>query len=434
MSIPQLPDVTAEAPKRKGPPQIPIPKAWQEGQAHAPQVGAQERILFWCTLVAIVVSFLFWSSWWTRIWRDGTFISWVLAYGMSLLCALAMPLMLSSLIPSTPLGYLLLKNRLRGPGYGFLILCLGGFLIFAYTVAMGLAQTNLALAEGSTPEQQLQLARMTALAMLVLFVGIPAWAWVQSSPEKMVLQAWQDHQVRKMEVTFQIELEQLEAQRDQLRKHHKQQLAVIQAQYINALRRLRLPLEQQTAEMFSEVAGILTSLHRHERDVLSRLAVTVDDLVGSNALIPQIEMLNGPGPNYEELKLAITTAANARLALPQPQPAARSPQPQPAEERPPAQPSMGGSSAVDLSYQPPPQPSVADRNGPQRAVELSAGDLRAMEAMRAAYPTDLWMRKHVQTVCKVEKSEANELIKAWIAAGYVEVLKGWTYCWTGGAQ
>jgi hypothetical protein len=407
-----------------------LPSAWQTARTQVKQLSTQEAVLLWCTILCVLASMVFWGYWYVvLLLKQGSWVVSLLGVLFALCSALVIPIIFSMLIPSTPLGAMLARTRYRTPGILFLGAAATLFFFYSWDIFRAFWAMNLLPANPPDPQADAAMGWWLSVVSMLLLQGLPAFAWVQATPESLVQQVIQAHQVEKMRLQMQMELEQLNAQRDELRVHHKQQLIAVKAAYHTAIARLRLPLAQQTAQTFQEVAGILRGMHLLEADTINGMVVTVEELAGTAAAIPQIST-PALAANYDKLaqhlqashqwQAAAYDAQRINVATGELQLAALAP-------------------PVDPEYppEPLPQPSATVRHGPQRTFKLAEADADVLRTAQQALPTGAWKRSHLEEALRVQKSKAADLIQVWKAAGAVCELENpkYHYVWTeGGAR
>lgn len=186
----------------------------------------------------------------------------VVAVVMTAIYALALPLLLSMLAPSTPAGMLLQKTQWRT--WGFL-------LVIGSAMFLGFHARNLMLLWFSAQpviEEAEQEAAYTIAAMIG-FVVIPALAWVQATPEQWLSAIQQAHKVRKLEM------------------EQEGEIAIIKARLLWAEERAAvsyaslLPAEQE--EVRATLGGLLKGIADLQRDIANTVGAraTVERSLGS---------------------------------------------------------------------------------------------------------------------------------------------------------
>lgn len=217
------------------------------------------NVLSWIAALFLTASLAFWFVLhWTSLVVPGAGVPQaVVAVVMTLVYALALPLLLSMLVPTTPAGMLLQKTQWRTVGFPVIIgsaLFLGWharnliFLWFASQPVIGSA--------GAGQETAY------TIACLIAFVVIPALAWVQATPEQWLAQIKQAHDVRKLE------LEQ------------RGELAIIKARLLWAEQRAALsyakllPAEQE--EIIKTMRGLFMGIADTQRAIARTVGVSAD--------------------------------------------------------------------------------------------------------------------------------------------------------------
>lgn len=215
-------------------------------------------------LLFLLASGAFWAVLhWTALVVDGA--SWpqmVVAIVMTAIYALALPLLLSMLAPSTPAGMLLQKTQWKTIGFA---------LIIGSAAFLGWHAKNLMLlwfeAQPLISEAGQEMAY--TIACLIGFVVIPALAWVQATPEQWLQAIQQAHAVRKLELQQNGEIAIIKA-----RLLWAEQRAAIS--YANLL-----PAEQQ--EVRATLEGLFKAIADNQRDIARTVgaSATVERNLGS---------------------------------------------------------------------------------------------------------------------------------------------------------
>src|SRR5262245_50385516 len=216
--------------------------------------------------------------------------------------------------------------------------------------------------------------------------------------------------------------------------HHRQQLQAVKLSYLAALQRLRLPLAEQTAQRFGEVGQILKAMHLLEADTLNGLVTSVEDMAGSELLIPQI---SSPqlAANYQLISDRLKLLAGERAAahyVTADHPAAATDATQEVALVAPRTPAPV-SPAQDLDYPPEPTPqprynaseqakpvtaSVASRSATQH--HAAPRDAAWYDDARARMDRKVWSIDHlVQILDGPKDTLVRNLVREWETAGLV---------------
>jgi hypothetical protein len=179
----------------------------------------------------------------------------VVALVMTAVYALALPLLLSMLVPTTPAGQALQKTQWRTVGFPVIIcsVVLLGYWAVKLVRAWFGAQPTIAEA-GIDPAY--------VVASIVGFIVIPALAWVQVSPERWLREIEQAHQVRKLEML------------------QRGELAIVKARLLWAEQRAAvsyaklLPAEQQ--EVRDTLRGLLMGIADTQRSIARTMGISAD--------------------------------------------------------------------------------------------------------------------------------------------------------------
>lgn len=215
-------------------------------------------------LLFLLASGAFWAVLhWSALVVEGAGIpQMVVAIVMTAIYALALPLLLSMLAPSTPAGMLLQKTQWRTIGFAFII----GSAAF-----LGWHAKNLMLLWFSAQPLIDEADQETAytIACLIGLVVIPALAWVQATPEQWLSAIQQAHAVRKLEL------------------QQNGEIAIIKARLLWAEQRAALsyanllPAEQQ--EIHLTLEGLFKAIADNQRDIARTVgaSATVERQLGS---------------------------------------------------------------------------------------------------------------------------------------------------------
>jgi hypothetical protein len=208
--------------------------------------------------VFLVTSFAFWG-----VLHYSIFVSpagfaipqIIVAVVMTVVYSLALPLLLSMLIPTTPAGQFLQKTQWRTIGFP-VVVASALFLAWHARNLMLLWFSAQPLIEAA--DQQTSYT----LAALIGFVIIPALAWVQVTPDRWLSEIQTAHQVKKLELMQRGEIAILKAR-----------LAWVEAKAISGYARL-IPAEQQ--EVRDTLKGLLMGMADSQRAIVRTMGIQAD--------------------------------------------------------------------------------------------------------------------------------------------------------------
>jgi hypothetical protein len=172
---------------------------------------------------------------------------------LAIVFALAAPLFLSMLIPTTPAGQLLQKTQWRTLGFPVIIACAVYLIYQAERLIELWLFAQPAIAESG-------LAHPMAISLTIAFVVVPALAWIQLTPERWLEQIEQAHAVRKLEIMQNSEIAVLKTRMIWL----KQRVAM---DYANML-----PTEK--TEVLETLRALFMSIGDTQRSIAGTLGIT----------------------------------------------------------------------------------------------------------------------------------------------------------------
>jgi len=210
---------------------------------------------------------------------------------LALAFALAAPLLLSMLVPTTPAGQLLQKTKWATIGF-YVIVGAGLFLVYQ---AEQLIELWLYAQPGV---YDAGLERRLAFVLVIAFIIVPALSWVQLTPERWAAQVEQAHQVKKLEM------------------QQRGELAIIKASLIRAERLALkgwanlLPLERE--EIMGTIKGLLQGTSDAQRSIVRTLQLGADlerEIMKDDEIAQQLDYVT---ENLDVLPdISITTAAQS---------------------------------------------------------------------------------------------------------------------------
>ena len=152
------------------------------------------NLLHAASFICLVASAIFWLNlYWSLLNPPIVSVPALIAISMGIVYAVVLPVLWSMLIPSTPAGMLLQRTRTRTWGFIFVVAASIYLTFHAWTVlsTWWSVQPNV----HATGQE-----RWMAIACLIAFIGIPALAWVQATPEQWVEQIRQAHLVHRLKI------------------------------------------------------------------------------------------------------------------------------------------------------------------------------------------------------------------------------------------
>lgn len=227
------------------------------GYARVKRATAARTVLDTLAAVFLGCSLAFWAVLhFAVLYQPAPYIPQAIAAAvMTLVYALALPLLLSMLVPTTPAGQMLQKTQWRTFGFP-IIIASAGFL--------GWHAKNLMLmwftAQPAIAEAGQQMAY--TIAALIGFVVIPALCWVQVTPERWLREINNAHAVRKLSLMQDGEIAIL---RERLRWAE----ARVAMSFANLL-----PSEQQ--EVMDTLHGLFRGISDQQRAIARQLGVSAE--------------------------------------------------------------------------------------------------------------------------------------------------------------
>jgi hypothetical protein len=283
---------------------------------------------------------------------------------LALVYALAAPLLLSALVPTTPAGQLLQKTQWRTFGFTAIVAA----AIFLTYQGERMIETWLVSQPGVAESG---MAGTLAISLSIAFVLIPALAWTQLTPERWLAQIEQAHQVRKLELQQSGEIAIIKA-----RLLWAEQKAAMS--YANLL-----PAEQQ--EVLGTLRGLFMGIADTQRGIARTLGITAE--------------LERAYPTLDDATIADGMAHIAGVLARPAEQIAGALGAEPDGEAPP-------NGAGDTA----PQRPAAPRSAPQRyAVEYRT----AYHALRATN----WPVRRLAEVLSMQERTARDRLNVWLEDG-----------------
>jgi hypothetical protein len=210
--------------------------------------------------IGLFAGILFWGQFFFTLLAPTNLLDSVYASVMSVGYAIVLPMLLSTLVPSTPAGQLLQRTRWRTIGF---VVTIGATLYMAAHAFS--VQWAWWAAKPSVAETQQDL--WLAIGSCIVFILVPALAWVQAAPDRWVAEVRQSHAVAR------------------LRTAQEANLMLMKAQYIRALSIMRRGLANATAAERSEVAQSLIAFQTAENEALGAIVDSLETITGIAMLI-----------------------------------------------------------------------------------------------------------------------------------------------------
>jgi hypothetical protein len=382
--------------------------------------------------IGLLAGVIFWCNFFWYIVAPTGIPELALTWAMAMAYAVVLPILLSTLVPSTPAGMLLQSTKWRTIGFATSIGA-SGFLVFhAFTVLWAWWQSRPAAMETG---QDLYLA----IGSCIVFILVPALSWVQAAPDRWVAEVQAAQQVT------------------QLKAAHEANIMIAKTRYLRALSLLRRGVANLTAAESQELADIFITLQRAENEAVAGIVDSLENITGvstgirvidddltnraytgltqklSNLIAPINDRYDDDDDDeYTAPALPVTSHQNAlqrdarttasAVAPPPPSPRPVTPHQSPLE---PVTPPTTAHT------------TVAHGDAPRRTVAqggLSQDDLAAFyHTARAAFPSTFTV-KQLYPRLEVGESTAREILAGWRGLGWVDTtnLKG-HYCWKGDA-
>lgn len=257
---------------RSGPPQVQVPDT-----SGIDKEEARQQLMGLGPMALITVAFIFWVNVFFSInASDGPGdIRFWLNVGFAGACAVAFPLLLSPMIPSTALGMRLLRMRFWSVGY-----ILAGIM---NTICLRFAWEFFSSYWNAQPSiVDTGLGMWLTYLSMVFFIGIPALAWTPKDPRSLLREIAIDHQVHKMEIEHEHELEALRL----LFESDKLALRAIHFRLIDAIKSQD---EDELIRRAPEVAALLGAMERKKNIILQKMALSIGSLLHMEGVIPVME-------------------------------------------------------------------------------------------------------------------------------------------------
>jgi hypothetical protein len=400
----------------------------RRGQA-ARRAATATTILDMAAMIGLGSGILFWGNFFFTIIQPAWLsIDMFLTFAMALGYAIVLPMLLSTLVPSTPAGMLLQSTRWRTWGFAATLAASLYMAWHALIVQMAWWASRPAVVETG---QDLWMA----IGSCIIFILVPALAWVQAAPDRWVAEVVAAQRVK------------------QLKMAQEASLMLAKAQHLRALSILRRGLANATVNEREEVAATLIMLHRAENESLAQIADGMEAITGIALAIDlpedRAEVIEAYTGIATDLRRLITEPNEAEYiqnresppqqlahhveaeAYPPPRyveqstandrerPRERDRERPPASD--PARSTVGHSDAETVDRDRDRARATTARSGPQRPVSERDRERLFDAACTAARALGLnaWKRAQLETTLNIEKTTALDLIREWRALGFI---------------
>lgn len=297
--------------------------------------------------------------------------------------AVVLPLFWSMLLPSSPAGRLLQRQTWATPGY----IATSGAAVFLTILAGSWLRLWWAAQPNIVEVRQDLFLTITSLIAGVL---VPALAWCVTTPEQWVAAIEQARYVKRLEHAMALEE------------------AAMRASYARAVSLLNADLTNLSLAQRRELAGILGTFARMQQHSLTQIASSWKSMYGVElqlTTMPEQDVID----SYKEVARLLTDGADSMQST-----------------------STYAAALLPVSpfagvQEPLRQASQVERAGPlvnrssdhERSVERPYASVQAIarEHLQGA-----WLRRELEQVLSVSKTQAHTYITAWIDAGDVERL------------
>ena len=364
----------------------------------------------WAGLMAGVV---FWSNFFYVMIQPALLTDWLQTLVMAVGYAIVLPMLLSTLVPSTPAGMLLQQTRARSWGF---VATIGATLFLCWHALTVLQAYWASKPNAASTGQDMALA----IGSLIIFVLVPALAWVQAAPDRWVAEVQSAMAVRRLKMA------------------HEANIMAAKTQYLRTISLLRRGVANLSAQEHAELAGGLVMFQRAENEAIGTIVDTLEAMTGISTGVRILE-----DAELEQAYTGITRQLAGLIAEPnvddyvEPTPGRaavveRRPSAVEAYAPPPAR-STVAHQDDDPAVRGRPHPSVvAVRSGPPRtAVDRDRAAVSTAAVVRPEL-TGAWARRQLEEAASCEKSKASELIRTWRELGLIDDINQPAnhYAWT----
>lgn len=335
--------------------------------------------------IGLFVGCLFWNNFFWLMVAPTVPLEMLLSVAMSAGYAVILPMLVSLLAPSTPAGMALAQTRYKTIGN---VVAIAAALFMCFHAFMILSSWWAARPTVAAAGQDLLLA----VGTMIVFIVVPALAWVQVAPDRWVAEIVQAQQVRRLQAAQQANI------------------MAAQVQYARAMTLLRRGLANATAEERAELAGTLIAMQRAENEAIAQVA---DQLRLVTGIDTGVRLLDDPA--IEQHYFDLTTRME-RLIAPINEPAISEPPPLPMAQSAPVTTRPNASERVAA-------PAVAVTHGDAPRATAAPNDPRYEEFYTTARERLLgqtWTIRQLGDSLTVSESQAREFVATWQGLGWVD--------------
>lgn len=209
----------------------------QRGVQDARRATVGTNVLDMGAWIGLFAGGVFWSNFFWLMVAPTNVPEIVYTVAMAVAYAFVLPILLSSLVPSTPAGQYLQQTKWRTIGWWTIVFTTAFLAIHALVVLNAYWQSREAAAATGQ-------VRWLAVGSLIVFVFVPAFAWVQAAPDRWLAEVRAAQAVKKLKLA------------------QEANLMLAQTQYLRALSLMRRGLANLTAAEAEELAGTLVAFQR----------------------------------------------------------------------------------------------------------------------------------------------------------------------------
>jgi hypothetical protein len=228
------------------------PRAYQQAARKATTTMTILEVGAWVGLIAGIV---FWANFFFMLMEPVLLTDMLQALSMAIGYSVVLPMLLSTLVPSTPAGQLLQQTRWRTVGFAVTITIT---LYMGYHALMVLWAYWASLPKAAATGQALPLA----IGSLIIFVFVPALAWVQAAPDRWVAEVQSAMAVRRLKMA------------------HEANIMAAKTQYLRTISLLRRGVANLSAQEHAELAGGLIMFQRAENEAIGTIVDTLEAMTG----------------------------------------------------------------------------------------------------------------------------------------------------------
>jgi hypothetical protein len=361
--------------------------------------------------IGLFAGMLFWSNFFWLMLAPASPPELALMLAMAAGYSVVLPMLLSTLVPSTPAGMLLQQTRWRTIGFAATVGVTGFLGYHALMILWGFwASKPNVLASG----QDLPMA----IGSLIIFVFVPALAWVQAVPDRWVAEVQAAMAVRKLTLA------------------HEANIMAAKTEYLRTISLLRRGVANLSAAEHRELAGGLVMFQRAENEALGTIVDTLEAITGVSTGVRLVE-----DAALEQSYTDITTQLGRLIAAPneadyvEPAPAsapalpsvrARAPaEPWDGAELPPPAPTRPDA-LEPVSVRPTLHATVAQGGAGCATVAQGGADGDPFAEFLATAQAKLaptWTVKQLAEALGVSESQARSLANGWVDLEWVDRTK-----------